>query len=413
MKSSSISTDICIIGAGPAGITASLTLSQQHIPHIVVDSDTFPRTKACGDILTWNVLRELNKIDPEIISSLKQQGRINPIWRTYVYPPNGTQISIEYPSYDGAGIEPTCYSIQRSEFDQLMIAKAQEYPGVTLRTQCRIVNVQHYSDHITLTTHRGETIDASMVIVATGSNSSLTKYFGGELVDHHCSVGIRTYYRNIDSDFESCEFFLNKRIMPGGIYISPLPDKMFNVNMVMFLEKVQNEKINLQETFETVIATDPALRKKFIRAERISPFEGSKLAMGVKNHSISGDRFIIAGDAASLIDIISANGISQAMVSGRMAATHAAMAVQSKNFSISFMREYETSLYKTIEHNLALGKALFPFLRKTLFGAFIFHILNFLGKRPSTNVIIRDLLYHKNVKKQLINPKLYYRLLFK
>ncbi|HEY1202482.1 MAG TPA: FAD-dependent monooxygenase, partial [Niastella sp.] len=44
-----IATDVCIIGAGPAGAAAALQLQQLNIPCVVVDKAVFPRDKICGD----------------------------------------------------------------------------------------------------------------------------------------------------------------------------------------------------------------------------------------------------------------------------------------------------------------------------------------------------------------------------
>ena len=58
-----IATDVCIIGAGPAGAAAALQLHQYNIPCVVVDKAVFPRDKICGDGLSGKVLTALNRID--------------------------------------------------------------------------------------------------------------------------------------------------------------------------------------------------------------------------------------------------------------------------------------------------------------------------------------------------------------
>ena len=57
------STDICIIGAGPAGSTTSLFLCQHKIPHTLIDQAEFPRDKVCGDGLACRVPFVLNKLN--------------------------------------------------------------------------------------------------------------------------------------------------------------------------------------------------------------------------------------------------------------------------------------------------------------------------------------------------------------
>jgi flavin-dependent dehydrogenase len=62
-----IETNICIVGAGPAGSVTSIVLSKMGIPHLIVDAAVFPRDKICGDGLDLKVVRVLNNIDPSII----------------------------------------------------------------------------------------------------------------------------------------------------------------------------------------------------------------------------------------------------------------------------------------------------------------------------------------------------------
>jgi flavin-dependent dehydrogenase len=54
-------SDIVIIGAGPAGATASLFLAKEKIPHTIIDKAIFPRDKICGDALSGKVRPILKK----------------------------------------------------------------------------------------------------------------------------------------------------------------------------------------------------------------------------------------------------------------------------------------------------------------------------------------------------------------
>src|SRR3982750_3870024 len=64
-----IETNVCIVGAGPAGSVTSITLSKLKVPHVIVDAATFPRDKICGDGLDLKVVRVLNNIDPSIVEN--------------------------------------------------------------------------------------------------------------------------------------------------------------------------------------------------------------------------------------------------------------------------------------------------------------------------------------------------------
>ena len=60
-----INRRICIIGAGPAGVTTSLFLAKQGVKSTLIDKAVFPRDKVCGDALSGKVVYGLNRIDKQ------------------------------------------------------------------------------------------------------------------------------------------------------------------------------------------------------------------------------------------------------------------------------------------------------------------------------------------------------------
>jgi len=63
--------DVLVVGAGPAGCAAALTLARSGVDVAVVDRASFPRDKICGDGLTTSALRELDALglDPSTVAS--------------------------------------------------------------------------------------------------------------------------------------------------------------------------------------------------------------------------------------------------------------------------------------------------------------------------------------------------------
>jgi flavin-dependent dehydrogenase len=108
------------------------------------------------------------------------------------------------------------------------------------------------------------------------------------------------------------------------------------------------------------------------------------LAYYSRKTPLSGDGFILAGDAAHLIDPAWGHGIDKAMISGRYAAETAINAIQSNNFDVESLKIYDRIIYRR------LGKMLqFQYLMVKLFGKhswllrLIAPVLKVLDKRIS------------------------------
>ena len=99
------------------------------------------------------------------------------------------------------------------------------------------------------------------------------------------------------------------------------------------------------------------------------------LPLGSRVGTLSGAHFMLTGDAASLIDPISGDGIGNAMLSGQLAAAQAIACFRENNFSATHMKAYDAALLKKIGKELrsrynmqrALSKA--PFLLDIIFPA--------------------------------------------
>ena len=63
--------DAAIIGAGPAGAAAAISLAGKGYRVALIDKEKFPRGKLCGDFINpvnWPILRELD-VENDLLSS--------------------------------------------------------------------------------------------------------------------------------------------------------------------------------------------------------------------------------------------------------------------------------------------------------------------------------------------------------
>jgi len=103
--------------------------------------------------------------------------------------------------------------------------------------------------------------------------------------------------------------------------------------------------MDLRASLQRAVAEIPYISDRFKHAERIGNIQGFDLPLGSRKVPMSGDRFMLCGDAASLIDPLSGEGIGQAIVSGRYAGWHAKKCFEENNFSAAFMKQYDEQVY--------------------------------------------------------------------
>ena len=104
------------------------------------------------------------------------------------------------------------------------------------------------------------------------------------------------------------------------------------------------------------------LPSKFAQARQLGEVVGFGLPLGGKSRPISGARFLLCGDAASLIDPLQGHGIDTAIQSGILAAKQAMRCFEHQDFSAEQMRWYEQQVYQQIGKKLARSYRLMRFI---------------------------------------------------
>lgn len=412
---SNCDNEVIVIGAGPAGLLACFWLQKLNIPHALLEKESFPRPKSCADILTSKAIRRLNEVDPQFIPEMVATGMMKPINGTYLSAVDDARLKLKYKWLDDKeGVFSSC-SIDRADLDNYLLNKVKTSSLTTVLTGVQVTSVERAEEYCTIHLKGRVPITSKMVIVSTGSNfNPFTQHKNYNIDDKHLALGIRAYYKGVEvDDNDFCHFYTDDHIMPGGFYVAPLQNGLYNVNMVIRKDIVKARKLDLKKEFEDFIITNEQVKDSFKNATRVSSYMGSSLALGTKKRSICGDRYLLAGDAAGLIDLISANGIPQAMLSGKLAALQVEKSLSRNNYSKNFLKQYETALFKAIKGDLSVGRVLNPLLSYKLVNNTVLKAVRIFSRSASKNSNLAELLYAKRPALLLFNPLFYLRLFTK
>ena len=330
--------DVAIVGAGPAGSTCALALRNSGLRVSLIDKAVFPREKVCGDAIPSRAIKVLGEICPDFRSDFSTQRDQLPIKKTVIHF-RDRKLSHTW-KLDAC----TC---RRSVFDTFLLACVREKTATTVLEGTEIREICTSGTDYRLDTPDGRPVlSATLLVGADGFNGVVSRFLasGSPAKRKQCQAICR-YYKGITGvDPVATEIYLDRAWLPGYFWIFPLAGGLFNVGFGMMAGYRARRNINLQTAFSEMIRRSAILGEKFRDAAPVSPFRGSSIPLGFPSFPVSGDHFLLTGDAASLVDPLSGDGIGNAVLSGKLAADQIIRSFASGDFSRRSMKNYDRCL---------------------------------------------------------------------
>ena len=357
--SSSFDYDVAIIGAGPAGAACALGLRRSGLRVALLDKARFPRDKVCGDAIPGHALKALRQLDPAFADSLWQLQPLDAVRNSRLVAPNGQSLVLEW--------KLPSFNCPRETFDDALLHLVRTHaPATVILENTSLKSLCIEAGHVRLQPAQGPEITCQLVIGCDGANSAVGRKLLPEprlARAHHC-VGVRAYFENVaGAESGTTEFFLTRDYLAGYVWLFPVGGGRYNVGLGMLAEVVARHKVDLKETMTRLLATHPALAGRFAEARQLGPIVGFGLPLGGgRVRPLSGARFLLCGDAASLIDPLQGHGIDTAIQSGMLAAAQAQASFDQQDFSAGFLRQYDAQVAGKIGRKLAKSYRLMRFL---------------------------------------------------
>ncbi|RMG78072.1 MAG: geranylgeranyl reductase family protein [Bacteroidetes bacterium] len=411
-----IKTKVCIVGAGPAGAATALRLSYLGIPSVLVDKAVFPRDKVCGDAISGKVTTLLNRLDPAILKrfcAIPAAGA--DIWGIRFVAPNYKSLDVPfYTTYDRRFESAPGYVSKRMDFDHFLIQEVKRRPDIDLHEGVSIQRYEKTESGFRVFDKSGQfAVEAHLLIVADGAHSAFARHYAGLDKDpKHHAAAVRAYYKNIEGLHPDnfLELHYIQDIQPGYFWIFPLPNGYANVGVGMRSDYIGKYKVKLKSMLTDIIQTHPLFKERFKNATLESKIQGFPLPLGSKKRRLSGDHFMLVGDAGHLVDPFSGEGIGNGMYSGFIAAELAEKCFEQNDFSANFMRAYDERVARVLGKEMQLSYALQRLLRYPWLSN---KVANFVVNNEHLIHTISKMYTDFHLRKQLLNPLFWVRLMLK
>lgn len=317
------STDVVVIGGGPAGATVSTLVAQRGYRVQLFERERFPRFHIGESLIpeTYWVLQRLGMLEK------LQQSHFVKKYSVQFVSANG-RVSAPFYFWDNKPHECSqTWQVVRSEFDKMMLDNAREH-GVEAHEGVRVLEVLFDGEWATGVRVQAEDgsrreVQARVVVDASGQSAMLQNRFKLRLWDPVLNKGaIWTYwqgaYRDTGKD-EGATVVLQTANKQGWFWYIPLHNDTISVGVVAPFEYLFKGRGSHEQTYLEEVEACPVVRDRVSQAKRITGYFATK-DYSYRSKQCAGDGWVLIGDAFGFLDPLYSSGVLLALRSGEQAA---------------------------------------------------------------------------------------------
>ena len=330
--------DVIVVGAGPAGASTAILLCERGLDVLVLDRATFPRPKLCGEYLSPECARILDRLGA--LKAIDAAGA-TPLHGMRITAPDGTVLEARYRPL--AGRQPYrehAMALSRSVLDGILADRLRVLP-VDFREGVRVTDLIVEGDRVTGVETldaggRREAIAAPLVIGADGRASVVAHRLGCRYPHRLRRLALATYVSGLAECRDVGEIFVDP---PDYAILNPVAPDRVNLSLVVPLDHVTPWRGRLEAFFAARVTQLVHLARRVAGAERVAPIEAmGPLAYRVGEPTHGG--VLLVGDAAGFYDPLTGEGVFSALRGAELAAETAGRALARGDVSRAALAEY-------------------------------------------------------------------------
>ncbi|MBV8234321.1 MAG: geranylgeranyl reductase family protein [Acidimicrobiia bacterium] len=305
--------DALVVGAGPAGSIAALVLARGGASVALVDKASFPRDKACGDLVGPRGVQLLADLGIEVPGATHVDDMV-------VVGPTGRRVRL--PCQEGETYPGHAIAMPRCRFDAVLHEAAVDAGAQPIAARVADPQFGRDGELEGFSIAGGSTVCADAVIGADGATSRVAEVAG--LVEPRrvlWGFALRAYLDD-PVTVPNIVFWEERpwRGFPGYGWLFPGVDGRANVGLGLGVLADRAAGARATRAFDAFAEDLGRAGVLTGRRDSMSSRLGGWLKMGMVGTTPARGRVLLSGDAAGLVNPLQGEGISQAMASGRAAA---------------------------------------------------------------------------------------------
>jgi geranylgeranyl reductase family protein len=381
--------DVLIAGGGPAGSALAFHLAKKGLKIIVAEAERFPRDKICGDGVSPVALAELDAMGIKNWKKFSLANEINKV---------GLFIKDDKVFIDLSKPEHLPYQariIPRIELDNWIYETAKK-AGATYLEDSRLINYTTTDTGVVAQLKQGvstKKIKAKVLVGADGSSSTVARQMhGSKHADEFQLLGLRAYYENINGPTDRVDIYFTGDSFPGIYWLFPKGKTGANIGMACISATLPNKPNNVKNLLAGHLKNNDDIKERIGNGKPDGKIDGWILKFFNPQSVLTGNRILLIGDAAGLINPLSGDGIQYALLSARWASETLYDCFKQDDLSAKALFNYRKKVDKELGYDFALSNLLVQFARNKTLTPVWMKILSVMISRSKEDAAYADII---------------------